>query len=130
VSPVDRLEARVDDLKRQLEHLRRENNTLRADRGDAQREARAAQSRRPKPPKPAMSLDKESVQDVGSVAAPAALAGGVVYVWLAIMDDVHARFFMGLSIDGFWQNPDILNWVTVGLTVVFSALHKFFRKHS
>jgi hypothetical protein len=78
-----------------------------------------------------MSLDKQSVQEVGSnVAAPAALAGGVVYVWLAIMDDVHARAFIGLTLEGFWRNPDILNWVTVGLTVMFSAVYKFFQKHS
>ena len=131
MSPVDRLEARVKDLNRQLEALRRENKTLRSERNEAQRDEKKTAAQAKAPPPKAMSLNTRDVQKIGSqTAAPAVAAGAVVYIWLAILSDVNARFFIGLSVEGFWRDVEVNSWVTVGLTVVFSAIDKFVRKHT
>ena len=122
MTQYDRLALRVTDLNNELDRLKRENERLK-------RSNSGLKSKKDMAPKGAMSLDRQSARRITSdTAIPSALAGGTVYIWLKILADVNARSFMGLSTAGFWSDPEILNWVTAGMTVLYATGHKFVRK--
>jgi len=123
VTPQDRLAIRVEELNRELDRLRRENERLSKSHSTLRAKKDIA-------PKPALSLDKQSARRLTSdVGAPAMIAGATVYIWLKILNDVGARTFMGLTTSGFWSDPEILNWVTAGLTICYATAYKFTKKY-
>jgi len=124
MTPSDELSSRVIQLNKELDRIRRENLELLSDR----KELRGKKDLKPKK---AMSLDKQSVRMIGSHAgAPTLVAGGTMHVLNLILTDVNAQTFMGLTIRGFWHDPQVSGWCVAGLTITFAAVYKFLRRYS
>ena len=119
----DRLAERVKNLNQELDRLRRENERLRQNQSNLN-------NKKAPVTKKALSLDAQSARKITSdTATPALISAGVVYVWLKVLDDVGARSFMGLTMAGFWNDPEILSWCQAGIATLFATMYKFVKRY-
>lgn len=118
-SADDPLARRVEDLNREIDRLRRENENLKsAPRPTISHKA-----------KKRGSLDSHSVKHISrDVGGPSVTASAIIYVWQKASEDMGLRYALGLSMD-FWNDPEIVNWLTAGIAVSLAAVYKFFKRY-